>query len=125
MAFQSVWYFTDLPEEIVNIIEKDLLIVLMKVCLTPKSGDNLNKEKRNSKNSWVPTNHWVAGFIWHYMMKANRENFLYDLECIDGESIQYTEYREGQFYTWHNDAGISNMHDDEYGEKTIFCPSIV
>ena len=96
MAFQSVWYFTDLPEEIVNIIEKDLFDSFGERMSDSKiQGDNLNKEKRNSKNAWVPTTHWVAGFIWHYIMKANRENFLYDLECIDGESMQYTEYREG------------------------------
>ena len=90
MAFQSVWYFTDLPEEIVNIIEKDLFDSFGERLSDSKIEEgNLNKEKRNSKNAWVPTTHWVAGFIWHYIMKANRENFLYDLECIDGESIQY------------------------------------
>ena len=51
-------------------------------------GDALNKEKRNSQNAWIPTNHWVGGFIWHYIMRANRENFLYDLHCIDGENMQ-------------------------------------
>ena len=24
MAFQSVWYFTDLPEDVVDILDKDL-----------------------------------------------------------------------------------------------------
>ena len=121
MAFQSVWYFTDLPEEIVNIIEKDLFDSFGERMSDSKiQGDNLNKEKRDSKNAWVPTTHWVAGFIWHYIMKANRENFLYDLECIDGESIQYTQYQEGQFYKWHNDAGISNMHDDDMVRKLSF-----
>ena len=40
-----------------------------------------------------------------YIQRANRENFLYDLRCVDGESMQYTRYGEGQFYGWHNDAG--------------------
>ncbi len=73
-------------------------------------GDSLNKDKRNSMNAWVPTNHWVGGFIWHYIQRANRENFLYDLRCIDGESMQYTRYTEGQFYTWHNDAGLAGQY---------------
>lgn len=44
-------------------------------------------------------------FLWHYISRANRENFLYDIRHIDGESIQYTRYGEGEFYGWHTDAG--------------------
>jgi PKHD-type hydroxylase len=73
-------------------------------------GDALNKEKRNSQNAWIPTQHWVGGFIWHYIERANRENFLYDLRNIDGESMQYTRYQEGQFYGWHNDAGLAQQY---------------
>ena len=77
---------------------------------TPLHGDALNKEKRNSQNAWIPTTHWVGGFLWHYIQRANRENFLYDLRCIDGESMQYTRYQEGQFYGWHNDAGLATQY---------------
>jgi predicted 2-oxoglutarate/Fe(II)-dependent dioxygenase YbiX len=73
-------------------------------------GDALNKEKRNSQNTWIPTTHWVAGFLWHYVQRANRENFLYDLRNIDGESLQYTRYEAGQFYGWHNDAGLATQY---------------
>ena len=38
-------------------------------------GDALNKDKRNSQNAWIPTTHWVGGFLWHYIERANRENF--------------------------------------------------
>jgi PKHD-type hydroxylase len=111
MAFQSVWYFSDLPEEIVSIIEKDLSKSFGdKMADSKLYGDALNKEKRDSQNAWIPTTHWVSGFLWHYIQRANRENFLYDLRCIDGESIQYTRYGEGQFYGWHNDAGLANQY---------------
>ena len=73
-------------------------------------GDALNKEKRNSQNAWIPTTHWCAGFLWHYIQRANRENFMYDLRNIDGESMQYTRYAEGQFYGWHNDAGLQTQY---------------
>ena len=43
-------------------------------------------------------------------MRANRENFLYDLRCIDGESVQYTRYDVGQYYGWHNDAGLQTQY---------------
>ena len=111
MAFQSVWHFSDLPVEIVQIIESDLSANFDDAMGDSRLiGDALNKDKRNSQNAWVPSQHWVGGFLWHYIMRANRENFLYDLRCIDGESIQYTRYGEGQFYGWHNDAGLANQY---------------
>jgi len=107
MAFQSVWYFTDIPKEVVDIMERDFCENFEDRMTDSKvQGDLLNLEKRKSKNAWVSTNHWASGFIWHYIQRANRENFLYDLKCIDGESMQYTKYNVGEFYTWHSDAGI-------------------
>jgi predicted 2-oxoglutarate/Fe(II)-dependent dioxygenase YbiX len=111
MAYQSIWYYSDLPEEIVEIIEKDLSEKYQdQMDESRLHGNALDKEKRNSRNAWIPTTEWVGGFIWHYITRANRENFLYDLTCIDGESIQFTEYGEGQFYSWHNDAGLATQY---------------
>ena len=111
MAYQSIWYYTDIPEDIVDIIERDVSLKFDEQMGDSRlQGDSLNKEKRNSQNAWIPTSHWVGGFLWHYIERANRENFLYDLRCIDGESMQYTRYSEGQFYGWHNDAGLSGQY---------------
>jgi hypothetical protein len=111
MAFQSIWYFTNVPKEIVDILENDLTTNFEGGMSDSKlAGDVLNKEKRNSQNTWIPTTHWIGGFLWHYIERANRENFLYDLRCIDGESIQFTRYGEGQYYGWHNDSGLSNHY---------------
>ena len=111
MAFQTVWFQTGLPEEVVDIIERDLTEQYeANMADSRLHGDALNKDKRNSMNAWVPTQHWVAGFIWHYIQRANRENFLYDLRCIDGESIQFTRYQEGQYYGWHNDSGLATHY---------------
>jgi predicted 2-oxoglutarate/Fe(II)-dependent dioxygenase YbiX len=68
------------------------------------------KKKETHKIPGFPTTHWVAGFLWHYVQRANRENFLYDLRNIDGESLQYTRYEAGQFYGWHNDAGLATQY---------------
>jgi PKHD-type hydroxylase len=111
MAFQSVWYFTDLPDDVVDIVERDLVDTFEGDMADSKlHGDALNKDKRSSKNAWVPTHHWIGGFMWHYIQRANRENFLYDLHCIDGESMQFTKYSVGEFYDWHNDAGLANQY---------------
>ena len=111
MAYQSIWYYTDLPEKVVDLIEEDLAEKFEPQMGDSKLyGDALNKEKRNSQNAWIPTTHWCAGFLWHYIQRANRENFLYDLRNIDGESMQFTRYEAGQFYGWHNDAGLATQY---------------
>lgn len=111
MAFQSIWYFSDIPEKIVETIEEDLTFNFQNQMGDSKlMGDALNRDRRNSKNAWIPTNHWTAGFVWHYIERANRENFLYDIRNIDGENMQFTQYDVGEFYSWHNDAGISGQY---------------
>ena len=126
MAFQSVWYYTDLPEDIVDIIERDVSETFDEQMGDSKlHGDALNKEKRNSQNAWIPTTHWVGGFLWHYIQRANRENFLYDLRCIDGESMQYTRYGEGQFYGWHNDADFLFREGPPYSQRKLSCSIIL
>ena len=115
MAYQSIWYYTGLPKDIVNILD-DYVSEKFDSEMRDSEliGRHKDKNKRNSENAWINTNHWIAGFLWHYVNKANRENFLYDLTNIDGENLQYTKYSEGQYYNWHNDAGISNYYKPQY-----------
>lgn len=114
MAFQSIWFQTGINPKIIDIIEEDLKDNFDSQLQDSRVGDGdygtVDKDKRNAKNAWVPTNHWIAGFVWHYVQRANRENFLYDLTNIDGESLQYTVYGEGEYYGWHNDAGLSTHY---------------
>jgi len=110
MAFLSQWYITDLPKEIITILEEDLKKFDPLAQESKIQGDHLDKVIRDSKNAWIPTSHWIGGFVWHYIQRANKENFLYDLTCIDGETIQYTQYGTGQFYDWHIDAGLDGAY---------------
>lgn len=114
MAYQSVWFDTSIPNKIIDIIEEDLAENFNDQLQDSRVGDGnfgeVNKDKRNAKHAWVPSHHWIAGFVWHYVMRANRENFLYDLTNIDGESLQYTVYGEGEYYNWHIDQGISSNY---------------
>ena len=107
MAYQSVYFFTDLPKEIIEVVHKDLEQHYDEQMKDSRlHGDLLNKEKRNSRNTWIPTHHWIAGWLWHYVQKANKTNFLYDLSHIDGGSLQYARYAVGEYYGWHNDSSI-------------------
>jgi PKHD-type hydroxylase len=110
MAFQSIWYFTELPEKIIDIIEYDVKQFDKNFKDSSLLGNVIDKEKRNSKNTWIPTTHWLSGFLWHYIQKANRENFLYDLTNIDGETVQYTQYNEGEYYKWHSDCSLASYY---------------
>ena len=108
MAFLTVWNITDLPSEMVDILEKDIEQFDDWQDESKVMGNAVHTRIRNSKNAWIPTEHWIGGWIWYYVQKANRENFLYDLYDIDGGSIQYTHYGPGDYYTWHNDGDISS-----------------
>ena len=52
MAFQSIWYFTNLPKKVVDIIEEDLSENFDGSMVDSQIlSKDINKKKRNSKNS--------------------------------------------------------------------------
>ena len=111
MAATCLWYKTELPSELVDIIKKQAQDHLsLHSADSEVQGRKVIESVRNSENSWLDTTNWVAGFLWYYIARANRENFLYDIEHIDGESVQVTSYVEGQYYNWHIDAGLGNCY---------------
>ena len=121
MAYQTMWYFSEIPKEIIDCVEKDLSVTFDNQFEQSKlSNDNLDTKRRSSTNAWIPSTHWVAGFLWHYISKANRENFLFDLTNIDGETLQYTRYGPGDFYNWHNDAAIGINYKPQATDNLMF-----
>jgi PKHD-type hydroxylase len=115
MSYQTMWFESEIPKEIVDIIENDVSKNFeYNMSSSILHGEILNKRKRNSKNSWIPTSHWVSGFIWHYVQRANKENFLYDITNIDNELIQFTKYEPGEFYNWHIDSGLSIHYKPQF-----------
>ena len=109
-----IFYFTDLPKDIVNILVKDLEDKYDSKCEPSLLHGAVNyNDLRNSYNAWVPDHHWVAGFLWHYINKANQNNFQYDIKNIDGNSLQYTRYGIGEKYKWHIDHGLNDLQKRE------------
>ena len=119
MAYQSILYQTKLPDEIVTFIQRDLAQLYPENELTHSFVENEEEQKtklkkdRNSKNAWVPAEHWTTGFLMHYVNMANTHNFCYDLKCIDGLSLQYTSYGKGCFYNWHSDQGVESYYSPQ------------
>ena len=110
MAHLTCWHTTGLPSEMVNIVEKDLKQFDISVEESKLMGNEVDKVIRNSNNVWIPTSHWIGGWIWYYINRVNRENFCYDIVDIDGVAMQYTQYGEGQFYSWHQDADLDAFY---------------
>ena len=107
MALQSVWFFTGLPSDIINSLEKDLEKHFDDMGDSKLINDVLDEDIRKSKNTWIPTTHWITGWLWHYVQAANRNNFLYDISFIESESMQYASYGVGEYYHWHTDSSIA------------------
>ena len=118
MAHQTVWFSTDLPEDVIDILDKDLKDNFDNTLEDSKVGKNItNKDIRNSQHAWVPSDHWICGFLWYYAHRANRENFLYDIDNIDGRAVQYTHYGVGSYYGWHTDQSIGSYYKPEAIDK--------
>ena len=89
MAFQSIWYLSKLPEKVVDLIEKDL-----------------------TESSTIPETHCEGGLVWHYILRANRENYMYNVSHLDGDSVKFKTYNEGDGQTWHVDAKPQEGDED-------------
>ncbi len=114
MANTCCWYETRIPENLINDIidnldeiDKNIFIDSLINIKEP----NIQDSVRKSKHCWVPTSHWIGGFLWYYIMKANRDNFLYDISHIENELLQYTIYNEGDHYDWHTDMDIADINE--------------
>ncbi|NDB55097.1 2OG-Fe(II) oxygenase [archaeon] len=108
MADSICWCATDLPIDIVKTLVEDFNKFDNQKEISSIDKGTIDTNVRNSKNVWIPTTHWSAGWIWYYVQKINRENFEYDLIDIDGGSMQYTHYDVGEFYNWHSDGNLNS-----------------
>ena len=124
MANTCTWCNTKLPSGVIDLMCKDLVDKCepnIKESTLKNNELVIDDKIRKSKNSWLSTNHWIGGFIWHYIMKFNRENFLYDISNIEDEAIQYTVYNKGDYYHWHTDQDIGEINKpDEFVRKLSF-----
>lgn len=113
MAYQTYWYKTDLPQDIIDIIIKDLEKYNVRDSLEESTllGGVIDPTRRKSKNTWIHSSYWLCGYLWFYINKINEENFKYDLTGIDNDNIQYTQYEVGEFYNWHVDTSIRDLYE--------------
>ena len=124
MANTCCWYETRIPESLMKNLLDDLDRVDENIFI--KSKVNLNDSEvkdsiRKSQHCWIPSTHWIGGFLWHYIMNANKDNFLYDISHIENNMIQYTQYNKGDYYNWHTDMDICDINEpDQLVRKLSF-----
>ena len=74
---------------------------------TTAGGDT--RMKRSSSNVWIP---FGGDFHWLYerVAEASKELNIWGFD-LSGffENFQLTLYRQGDHYSWHQDAGVDNM----------------
>jgi len=125
MADYALTYQTQLPQEIISIIDSELIEFTRGKIETSKLSDNggtIDYKKRKSNTAWIPADHWVSGFLMHYINRANHENFRYDITGFDCNSIQYLIYDIDDFMHWHVDHSIEYMYKplvtNKYGAES-------
>ena len=107
MAHLTCWEFTELPVEIIDVAERDIKKFDNEVEYSNLTNNVVDKSIRDSHNSWIPESHWITGWLWYYVEKINRKNFVYDITDFDAGTLQYTHYGPDQYYTWHSDDDVS------------------
>ena len=124
MANTCCWYETRIPEPLMknllddlNKVDENTFIKSEINALEPHIQNNIRK----SQHCWIPTSYWIGGFLWHYIMTANKDNFLYDISHIEHDMIQYTQYNKGDYYNWHTDMDICDINEpDQLVRKLSF-----
>jgi len=119
MSMDTLWYTTKLPHEMIEILERDLQQFDQSL-QTARTVGGVDLQKRDSKTTWINSSHWVCGLCYHYILLANRTNFLYDIDGFDGETMQYTSYSSGEYYGWHQDAGLASVFKPEENREQNF-----
>lgn len=77
-----------------------------------------SQAQRKTLIKGISTYEWFAGMLWHYITRANNENFLFDITCFENEGISYLCYPTNHYYHWHQDSTITTCL------KPIVIPSL-
>lgn len=113
MADYALVYQTQLPEKIIDIIDAELEQFAkdkLEVSKLTDDGGTVDYKRRKSKTAWIPAEHWVSGFLMHYINMANHENFRYEICGFDCNYLQYLNYSIDDFIHWHVDHSIECMY---------------
>ena len=104
MTFQTLWYKTCLPSNVINSFLEDTKLFENHLEQAALKDNVIRPSSRSGEIYWVTNRHWIAGFCYHYILEANKTNFNYDINGFDNNTLQYTSYSVGDHYKWHIDT---------------------
>lgn len=110
MANLITWFDTNLPTEMADNALRELLPTETGLALGTVGSGSVNKAIRDSSVHFFGSSNWVAGLIWYYLQKTNKNNFGYDITDFDNGRLQYTVYGSDQHYEWHKDQDLESFY---------------
>ena len=126
------------PEECAKIIKhcnkKDSLVL----ATTGNPGEKTNINARNNELAWIDSRDektdWVRSRIKEQLLIVNSKKYQFDISWA--QTLQFTKYSCGQWYSWHVDSGkgapsncrklsltvqLSDPKKHEGGELVLLC----
>lgn len=97
---------THLPHTIIDTIRTECHAYDNQIKQANTFNNNTNYRKTFIKA--ISSYEWFAGMLWHYISRANRENFLYDITCLENEGLNHLIYPPGHYYHWHQDQALTS-----------------
>lgn len=81
---------------------------------------DINKKIRNSKTSFLPTNHWFEGILFNHARWANYSaGWGYAIDNC--EELQIASYKANQKYDWHKDDALLNRSRGFQRKLSVVC----
>ena len=105
LPLHGVWKEGFSAEEVEKIVFLEKILDFTKGRVGAQTGQLVDSDARDSEVSFlVPDEnaHWIFERLATITPRVNYDLFLYDIEAI--ETIQFTKYKEDQFYDWHIDS---------------------
>ena len=115
-----------------RIVKPDMCEEIIKDCMSRnlKSAKVISPDHSSSRDDpnirktsiyFVPTdrNNQANEIAWHFLKKANKEMFHYDLTYF--QQTQFSVYKDGGHYDWHTDS----YHQDELNKTRKLSLSLV
>jgi PKHD-type hydroxylase len=75
------------------------------------AGGTVNKKVRDSRIVWL-TDHWIYDWITPAVFQINKD-LGWNFNISYPENIQFTKYKDNQFYNWHQDNNIDEINNLE------------
>jgi len=119
MAYTSLYYpvHTMMSDGIISTLIDEMQHFELEDSSVVIDGEAYASADRRSKQTWMPSRHWLESVCVRAVQIANDAYFHFDLTDISG-GIQYTVYDKNDHFDWHRD-GTWNMVEDNLAQRKL------